>query len=122
MSAANISSACADFRWRLFSAFALPGVLITRSLPYGPLALALDVAICLLVIGALRSPIVPALSAGVLPLAHHWATNSDWVRALQTFSGAWHRSRSTLIVVLLVMVGGSSALDRGGWRLTIQPS
>jgi hypothetical protein len=48
---------------------ALPGVLITRSLPYGPLALALDVAICLLVIGALRSPIVPALSAGVLPLA-----------------------------------------------------
>jgi len=48
---------------------ALPGVLITRSLPYGPLAVALDVAVCLLVIGALRSPIVPALSAGVLPLA-----------------------------------------------------
>ena len=48
---------------------ALPGVLITRSLPYGPLAVVLDVAVCLLVIGALRSPIVPALSAGVLPLA-----------------------------------------------------
>lgn len=48
---------------------AVPGVLITRSLPYGALAVALDVAVCLLVIRALRSPIVPALSAGVLPLA-----------------------------------------------------
>jgi len=48
---------------------ALPGVLITRSLPYGPLALVLNVAVCLLVIRGLRSPIVPALSAGVLPLA-----------------------------------------------------
>jgi hypothetical protein len=48
---------------------ALPGVLITRSLPYGPLAVLLDVAVCLLVISGLRSPIVPALSAGVLPLA-----------------------------------------------------
>ena len=48
---------------------ALCGVLITRSLPYGPLAVLLDVAVCLLVIRALRSPIVPALSAGVLPLA-----------------------------------------------------
>ena len=48
---------------------ALPGVLITRSLAYGPLAVVLDVAVCLLVIAALRSPIVPALSAGVLPLA-----------------------------------------------------
>jgi hypothetical protein len=47
---------------------AVPGVLITRSLPYGPLAVALDVGICLLVIQALRSPIVPALSAGLLPL------------------------------------------------------
>jgi hypothetical protein len=48
---------------------AVPGVLITRSLPYGPLALVLDVAVCLLVIRGLRSPIVPAISAGVLPLA-----------------------------------------------------
>lgn len=45
------------------------GVAITRSLPYGPLSLSLDVAGCLLLIKALRSPIVPAISAGVLPLA-----------------------------------------------------
>ena len=48
---------------------ALLGVLITRLLPYGPLAVVLDLATCLLVIRALRSPIVPAISAGILPLA-----------------------------------------------------
>ena len=48
---------------------ALLGVLITRLLPYGPLAVVLDLGICLLVIRALRSPIMPAISAGILPLA-----------------------------------------------------
>jgi hypothetical protein len=55
---------------------ALLGVAITRTLPYGPLALGLDVVGCLLIIRGLRSPIVPAISAGVLPLAlgiHDWA-------------------------------------------------
>jgi len=55
---------------------ALLGVAITRSLPYGPLSLALDVVGALLIIRGLRSPIVPAISAGVLPLAlgiHDWA-------------------------------------------------
>ena len=55
---------------------ALLGVAITRMLPYGPLALGLDVVGCLLIIRGLRSPIVPAISAGVLPLAlgiHDWA-------------------------------------------------
>lgn len=55
---------------------ALLGVAITRSLPYGPLSLGLDVVGCLLIIRGLRSPIVPAISAGVLPLAlgiHDWA-------------------------------------------------
>lgn len=47
---------------------AVPGVLITRLLPYGATALVLDLAICLLVIWALRSPVIPAISAGVLPL------------------------------------------------------
>ena len=54
---------------------AVLGVVITRSLPYGPLALVLDVVGCLLLIRGLRSPIVPAISAGVLPLAlgiHAW--------------------------------------------------
>ena len=55
---------------------ALLGVAITRSMPYGPLSLGLDVVGCLLIIRGLRSPIVPAISAGVLPLAlgiHDWA-------------------------------------------------
>lgn len=55
---------------------ALLGVAITRSLPYGVLSLTLDVVGCLLLIRWLRSPIVPAISAGVLPLAlgiHDWA-------------------------------------------------
>ena len=55
---------------------AVLGVAITRSLPYGPLALGLDVVGCLLIIRGLHSPIVPAISAGVLPLAlgiHDWA-------------------------------------------------
>jgi hypothetical protein len=47
---------------------AVPGVLITRLLPYGLPALALDLVICLLLIRWLRSPIVPAISAGILPL------------------------------------------------------
>ena len=47
---------------------AVPGVLITRTLNYGPTALILDLAICLLVIRLLRSPVIPAISAGVLPL------------------------------------------------------
>ena len=47
---------------------AVPGVLLTRTLPYGPTALILDLAICLLVIRLLRSPVIPAISAGVLPL------------------------------------------------------
>ncbi len=55
---------------------ALLGVFITRSLPYGALSLSLDVVGCLLLIRGLRSPIVPAISAGVLPLVlgiHDWA-------------------------------------------------
>ena len=47
---------------------AVPGVLVTRTMPYGPTALILDLAICLLVIRLLRSPVIPAISAGVLPL------------------------------------------------------
>ncbi len=54
---------------------ALQGLWITRHLAYGPVAVLLDVGLTLLVIAALRSPIVPALSAGLLPLAlgiHTW--------------------------------------------------
>lgn len=47
---------------------ALAGTLITRNLPYGLLAVLLTVGCSVLVIGALRSPIAPAISAGLLPL------------------------------------------------------
>ena len=55
---------------------AVQGLWITRHLAYGPLAVLLDVGLTLLQIAALRSPIVPALSAGLLPLAlgiHTWS-------------------------------------------------
>lgn len=54
---------------------AVQGLWITRHLAYGPTAVLLNVGLTLLVIAALRSPIVPALSAGLLPLAlgiHTW--------------------------------------------------
>ncbi len=47
---------------------ALGGTLITRNLPYGMPAVVLSVGYSMLVIGVLRSPIAPAISAGLLPL------------------------------------------------------
>src|SRR6266478_1604179 len=41
------------------------GIAITRSLPYGPLAVTLDVGCSLAVIMMLGSPIAPAISAGL---------------------------------------------------------
>jgi hypothetical protein len=87
---------------------ALPGVLITRSLPYGPLAVFLDVAVCLLVIGALRSPIVPALSAGVLPLA---LGITSWQYPLAILAG-------TGGLALLVILRPKLAM---GWRGALGP-
>ena len=48
---------------------ALVGVVITRGLDYGPVSVGLDVALSIAVVRLLRSPIAPALSAGMLPLA-----------------------------------------------------
>jgi hypothetical protein len=48
---------------------ALLGTLITRSLPYGYLSVMLAVVGALAIVLALRSPIAPAISAGLLPLA-----------------------------------------------------
>lgn len=45
------------------------GLAVTRHLAYGPLAVLLAVGGSLLVVAALRSPVAPALSAGLLPLA-----------------------------------------------------
>lgn len=44
------------------------GIAITRSLPYGYLSVLLNVLGAIMVILAMRSPIAPAISAGLLPL------------------------------------------------------
>lgn len=44
------------------------GIIFTRSLPYGYLSVLLTVAGAIAVILALRSPVAPAISAGLLPL------------------------------------------------------
>jgi hypothetical protein len=48
---------------------AMLGTLVTRSLPYGYLSVMLTVCGALTIVLALRSPIAPAISAGLLPLA-----------------------------------------------------
>ena len=47
---------------------AVVGTLIARDLPYGLLSVLLDVGCSVLAITVLRSPIAPAISAGLLPL------------------------------------------------------
>src|SRR5262249_48087029 len=44
------------------------GILICRSLPYGYVAVILNVLASMIVLFTMRSPIAPALSAGLLPL------------------------------------------------------
>lgn len=48
---------------------AVAGIVVSRQLPYGPFSVALVVVAGLLLLGGLRSPVSPALSAGYLPLA-----------------------------------------------------
>ena len=47
---------------------AIAGVAITRNMAYSPISVGLNVAITIGLIGILRSPIAPAISAGLLPL------------------------------------------------------
>ena len=47
---------------------AVIGTLLARHLPYGLLAVLLDVGLAVFVIALLKSPIAPAISAGLLPL------------------------------------------------------
>lgn len=44
------------------------GIVVTRQLPYGPLSVLLTVACIIALVSALRSPIAPSISAGLLPL------------------------------------------------------
>ena len=46
----------------------LVGTLTARNLPYGPLSVLVTVLCAMLVIRVLRSPVAPAISAGLLPL------------------------------------------------------
>jgi hypothetical protein len=55
------------------------GILITRALPYGYLSVLLAVAAAVAVIFALKSPVAPAISAGLLPLV--LGVNSWWYPA-----------------------------------------
>lgn len=48
---------------------AVAGIVVSSHLPYGPVAVILAVVAGLLVVRLLRSPVVPALSAGYLPVA-----------------------------------------------------
>jgi len=47
---------------------ALIGIVVTRNLPYGFLSVLLVVGTSIAIIAALRSPVAPAISAGLLPL------------------------------------------------------
>lgn len=47
---------------------AMMGTLVTRTLPYGPVSVLLTVGGAIAIIRLLRSPIAPAISAGLLPL------------------------------------------------------
>lgn len=47
---------------------AVVGTVLTRHLPYGPVAVLLSVGSSIVIIRLLRSPVAPAISAGLLPL------------------------------------------------------
>ena len=81
---------------------ALGGTLITRHLPYGVPAVLLDVGWSALVIGVLRSPFAPALSAGLMPLV------------LGIRSGLYPPS---ILFGTAVLAAASLAWRRIGWSL-----
>jgi hypothetical protein len=45
------------------------GVCIVNAFPYGPLSMLLSIAACISIVRWFRSPVAPAISAGVLPVA-----------------------------------------------------
>jgi hypothetical protein len=54
------------------------GLMLTREMDYGLVAVLLNVAGSLLLISGLRSPIAPALSAGLLPWS--WRSETGRIR------------------------------------------
>jgi HPP family len=77
------------------------GIVLTRALPYGYLSVLLTVAAAIAIIFMLRSPIAPAISAGLLPLV--LGIRSWWYPPgillgtvlLAVFSIAWQRVSAT---------------------------
>ena len=75
---------------------ALLGTLLTRHLAYGPLSVLASVGSSMLVIRVLRSPIAPAISAGLLPLT---LGISSWLYAPSILIG------TTLLAAIALLWG-----------------
>jgi hypothetical protein len=129
---------------------AIAGVWITNHMTFGVAAVVLNVAIALVVIEAIRSPIAPAISAGLLPLVlgvHSWwyppaitvgtaslALISIIHRRLHPHTPApsirdkvddvMEEAASNplwLLPFLLVLVGLAFLAQHDGWRLLLFP-
>jgi hypothetical protein len=85
------------------------GIVFTRSLPYGYLSVLLTVGSAIAVVLALRSPVAPAISAGLLPLV--LGVKSWWYPPaillgtvlLATFSVPWKKYCTTRIAAAPAM-------------------
>jgi hypothetical protein len=85
------------------------GIVFTRSLPYGYLSVLLTVGVATAVVLALRSPVAPAISAGLLPLV--LGVKSWWYPPaillgtvlLATFSVPWKKYCTTRIAAAPAM-------------------
>ena len=75
---------------------AVVGTLLTRHLAYGPASVLLSVGVSVLIIRLLRSPIAPAISAGLLPLT---LGISSWLYAPSILIG-------TILLAAIAVVWG----------------
>ena len=129
---------------------ATAGVWITNHMVFGVLSVMLNVAIALCVIEAIRSPIAPAISAGLLPLVlgvHSWwyppaITTGTASLALISIFHRWLHPKAPvpairdkvdnvmekaasnplwLLPFLLVLVGLAFLAQHEGWRLLLFP-
>ena len=63
---------------------AIIGVYLSRSMPFGVVPISLSIGTSVLLIAVLRSPIIPAISAGVLPLS---VGITNWAYPASVFLG-----------------------------------
>ena len=88
---------------------AVVGTLLTRHLAYGPASVLLSVGVSVLIIRLLRSPIAPAISAGLLPLT---LGISSWLYAPRY---GWVPFFLGFLLIASVLAGLT------GWRLLLFP-